>query len=148
MADSSMSVAGLFAARDAEAARKRREAEEAEEKKKAEIKAFAERVMAYQITDEDREGALAKIRHAFLNGDREVMLAHFPSEICEDRGRRINNHLEGWQDTLPGAFRQVHTWWEETLKPGGFGFAARVISYPNGMPGEIGLFVTWPEHLG
>ena len=90
---------------------------------------------------------MAKITRAFNEGEREVMLAHFPSTICEDGGRRINNHLEGWQETLPGAFRDVNTWWETKLKPGGFGFAARVISYPDGMPGDVGIFVTWPESL-
>ena len=145
MSDSKLTIAGLFAARDAEAARKRAEAEEAARVHREELKQFAERAMTYQITQEDRDRAMAKIKKAFLDREREVMLTHFPSEICEDRGRRINNHLDGWQDTLPGAFRHVFEWWESELKPGGFGFSARIISYPDGMPGEVGLFVTWPE---
>ena len=145
MSDDKLSVSALFAARDAEAARKRAEAEQAESQKKAEVKAFAERVLAYTITDEDRAKAMAKIKKAFLDKEREVMLAHFPSELCEDRGRRINNHLAGWQETLPGAFHQVFEWWEKELQPGGFTFSARVIDYPGGMPGDVGLFIGWPE---
>ncbi|WP_237215865.1 hypothetical protein [Falsiroseomonas oryziterrae] len=140
-----LTVAELLARKEAEAARKRAEAEAAAEAARAERATFAARVMAYQITEEDKARARAKIAKAFEDGEREVMLAHFPSQICEDGGRRINNQLEGWQDTLPGAFRQVYEMWERDLKPGGFGFSARIISFPDGMPGEVGIFITWPQ---
>ncbi|MFM2148135.1 MAG: hypothetical protein RLZZ187_441 [Pseudomonadota bacterium] len=142
-----LTVAELFARKAAEAARKRAEAEAAAEAARAERTAYAEKVMSYKLTAEDEARAMAKIAKAFEDGEREVMLAHFPSQICADGGRRINNQLEGWQDTLPGAFRDVYDWWDTKLKPGGFGFAARVISYPGGMPGEVGIFITWPQSL-
>lgn len=142
-----LTVAELFARKEAEAARRRAEAEAAAEAARAERAAYAEKVIGYKLTEEDEARAMAKIAKAFEDGEREVMLAHFPSQICADGGRRINNHLEGWQDTLPGAFRDVYTWWETKLKPGGFGFAARVITYPDGMPGEVGIFITWPQSL-
>jgi hypothetical protein len=140
-----LTVAELFARKAAEAARKRAEAEAAAEAARAERTAYAEKVMSYKLTEQDEARAMAKIAKAFADGEREVMLAHFPSQICADGGRRINNQLEGWQDTLPGAFRDVYDWWDTKLKPGGFGFAARVISYPGGMPGEVGIFITWPQ---
>jgi len=143
----SLSVAELFARKAAEAAKRRAEAEAAAEAARAERATFAARVMAYQLTEEDKARARAKIAKAFEEGEREVMLAHFPCQICEDGGRRINNSLDGWQDTLPGAFREVYDWWEAELKPGGFGFSARVISFPDGMPGEVGIFITWPQSL-
>ncbi len=141
-------VADLFARREAEAARRRAEAEAAAASARAERIAYAQKVMAYRLTEEDEARALAKITRAFEAGEREAMLAHFPSSICEDGGRRINNHLVGWQDTLPGAFHDVYVWWERKLKSGGFGFSARVIDYPDGMPGEVGIFITWPEAPG
>jgi hypothetical protein len=140
-----LNVKDLFAAKAAAAARRRAEAEAAEAQKASELAAFSEKVQTYQITEEDRERAMTRIRRAFEAGERELMLVKFPSVLCEDGGRRINNHLEGWQDTLPGAFRDVYRWWENKLKPGGFGFAARVISYPDGMPGDVGIFITWPK---
>lgn len=145
MTNAPLSITGLFQARDAAAAKRRAEEEEAERQHKAELKSLAERAMNYQITDEDREKALARIKKAFMHGDKEVMITQFPSEICADSGRHINNHLEGWQETLPGVFKQVYEWWERDLKPGGFGFSARIIDYPGGMPGNVGLFITWPE---
>lgn len=33
------------------------------------------------------------------------------------------------------------------LAAGGFTFAARVIDYPGGVPGDAGIFIGWPEKL-
>jgi hypothetical protein len=33
--------------------------------------------------------------------------------------------------------------WERDLKPRGFRLAASVVDFPDGMPGEIGLFLNW-----
>ena len=138
-------VQDLFAAKEAALARRRAEEAAAAAAKAEELRAFTEKVMTYQITEEDKARALAKIRHAFENGDRDVMLVQFPSDICADSGRRIHNHLEGWQDTLPGVLKHVHEWWETDLKPGGFTFGARIINYPGGIPGDVGIFIGWPE---
>jgi hypothetical protein len=143
----SLSLKDLFAAKAAAAARRRAEAEEAEAQKKAELSAFSDRVQTYQITDEDRERALNRIRRAFEAGERELMLVKFPSVLCEDGGRRINNHLAGWQDTLPGVMHKIYEWWERDLAPGGFTFSARVIDFPGGMPGDVGIFIGWPQTL-
>ena len=143
-----LSVADLFAAKAAAQARRQAEEEAAREAHQAELKAFAEKLMTYQITEDDKQRALTKIRRAFENAEKEVMLIRFPSDICEDQGRRINNRLEGWQETLPGVLKHVHEWWEKELAPGGFTFGARVLDYPGGMPGDIGLFIGWPDQLG
>jgi hydroxylamine reductase (hybrid-cluster protein) len=141
-----LSVQDLFAAKDAAIVRRRAEEAAATDAKAQELKAFTDKVMNYQITDEDKARALAKIRHAFENGDRDVMIVKFPSNICEDSGRRIHNHLEGWQDTLPGVLKHVYEWWETDLKPGGFTFGARVINFQDdGIPGDVGIFIGWPE---
>lgn len=142
-----LTLKDLFAAKAAAAARRRAEAEAAEAQKKADLAIFSERVQTYQITDEDRERALTRIRRAFEAGDRELMLVRFPSMLCEDGGRRINNHLDGWQDTLPGVMHKIYEWWETDLAPGGFTFAARIIDYPGGMPGDVGIFIGWPQSL-
>jgi hypothetical protein len=142
-----MSIKDLFTAKAAAAERRRAEAEEAAAHKKAELEAFSQRVQTYEITDEDRERAMMRIRRAFEAGERELMLIKFPSVLCEDGGRRINNHLDGWQDTLPGVFRKIYQWWERDLAPGGFTFSARVIDFPGGMPGDVGLFIGWPQSL-
>ena len=47
--------------------------------------------------------------------------------------------------TMPAAVRQIHDFWKNSLKPGGFGSSARVINYPGGKPGDVGLFFAWPK---
>lgn len=142
-----LTIQNLFAEKAAIAAKRKAEAEAAEAQHKAELAAFSERVQTYEITEEDRERAAKRIRRAFDAGERELMLIKFPSVLCEDGGRRINNHLEGWQDTLPGVFRKIYQWWEKELKDGGFTFSARIIDFPNGMPGDVGIFIGWPMSL-
>jgi len=137
----------LFNEKAAAAARRKAEADEAEAQHKAELAAFSERARTYQITDEDRERATKRIRIAFEAGERELMLVKFPSLLCEDGARRINNHLDGWQDTLPGVYRKIYDWWERDLAAGGFTFSARVIDFPGGVPGDVGLFIGWPQSL-
>ena len=142
-----LTIQNLFAEKAAIIAKRTAEAEAAEAQHKAELAAFSERVQTYEITEEDREQAAKRIRRAFDAGERELMFIKFPSVLCEDGGRRINNHLEGWQDTLPGVFRKIYQWWEKELKDGGFTFSARIIDFPNGMPGDVGIFIGWPQSL-
>ncbi|MFB9971604.1 hypothetical protein ACFFMP_17050 [Pseudoroseomonas cervicalis] len=132
-----------------EARRKARLAEREEQERQARERAAEERRLFddYALTPEERGRIERRIRKAFEHGDREVMLLAFPSLYCTDGGRRINHALPGWEGTLTGAARQLHRLWQEELQPGGFGFAARIISYPGGMPGDVGLFVTWHETL-
>ena len=35
--------------------------------------------------------------------------------------------------------------WKDNLRAGGFKFEARIINYPGGMPGDVGLFFAWPK---
>jgi hypothetical protein len=50
-----------------------------------------------------------------------------------------------WLLTLPSGVHQVFDYWKANLKPGGFKFEARIINYPGGMPGDVGLFFSWPK---
>jgi hypothetical protein len=103
---------------------------------------------ARRLTDTDRKDMLSKIKAAFESGQREVMLVSFPSDFCTDGGRRINNRLPGWQDTLPSGAQVFLEFWRDALQLGGFGLGARTLTFPGGMLGEVGLFVTWPQSRG
>lgn len=102
-----------------------------------------ERFEARSLTDADRRAILTKVEIAFEGGQREMMLVSFPSDYCSDGGRRINNRLEGWRDTLPAGAQPFLELWREALQPGGFGLGCRVLDFPGGMLGSVGLFVTW-----
>lgn len=104
------------------------------------------RFEARSRTDADGRGMLGKIETAFDNGQREMVLVSFPSADCAHGGRRINNRLPGRQDTLPAGAHLFLEFWHTALQAGGFGFGARVVDFPAGVPGHVGLFVTWPQN--
>ena len=59
------------------------------------------------------------------------------------RAARCNASLTDWPKTLRGEAAEIYLHWERELKPRGFHLMARVLDYPNGMPGDIGLFLGW-----
>jgi hypothetical protein len=157
-----LSVTALIAEREARARRDREAAEHLQRRKEEELSEFRRRLENFQLTEEIIQSGLDRIRRAFERGEAELMIASFPSSFCTDGGRAvinagappINKPTEAelraraeepeWLATLPAGVRKVHDFWKESLKPGGFQFAARIINYPGGMPGDIGLFFMWP----
>ena len=86
------------------------------------------------------------LQHAELaarGGETEFMLLQFPSDLCADGGRKIDVAEEGWEETLRGEAADIYDRWRKELKPQGFGFSARIVSYVDGIIGDIGLFLTW-----
>lgn len=140
-----LTVHELFAERERIEAEKAAAEQAAERRAAAELEERRRAFEARPLTEAECVEIEQKIHAAFDAKERELMILSFPSAFCPDGGRHINHALEGWEQELPGYARRVHDFWESRLKPGGFGFNARVINYPHGMPGDIGLFVTWPE---
>jgi hypothetical protein len=158
-----LSVTALFAEREA----RRRHDQEAEEqlrrRKEEELADFRNRLDNFQLTDAVVQSGLDRIRRAFERGETELMVAAFPSSFCTDGGRAIINagappiNKPGrdelaarpdepeWLATLPAGVKQVFDYWKVNLKPGGFGFTARIVNYPGGIPGDVGLFFSWPK---
>lgn len=138
-----LSLDDLIAQREARRAQDRAEAAVAAQRKAAEAARYAEAFHAYRLTPDDHATIMRRIVGAFERGEQELELFTFPSELCPDGGRRINNQLEGWEETLPGAARRVYELWREHLAPRGYSFSARIVSYPDGMPGDVGIVIGW-----
>ena len=88
------------------------------------------------------------LHHARTSAERgatEWLVLRFPSQLCRDGGRAINIADAGWPATLRGEAAELYLRWEQELKPAGFRLSARVLEFPGGMPGDIGLFVVWGE---
>ena len=159
-----LSVATLFAERDGRQRLDQEAAEQLQLRKEEELAAFRQRLDNFQLTDAIIKSGLDRIRRAFERGESELMFASFPCDFCTDGGRAVVNagvpainkptkeeatrqaEEPNWLLTMPAGVRKVHVYWRENLKPGGFGFAARIISYPGGKPGDVGLFFTWPKN--
>lgn len=88
---------------------------------------------------------LQNARAAAESGKTEYMLLRFPNQLCIDSGRAIANAEIGWARTLRGEAAELYLRWERELKPQGFSLYARVLEFPDGKPGDIGLFLAWGE---
>jgi CBS-domain-containing membrane protein len=97
------------------------------------------------ISDEAWRQLVHQAREAAERGEKESLLLRFPSELCSDGGRAVNAPEPDWPATLRGEAGEIYLRWERDLKPHGFRIAARVIDFPGGMPGDIGLFLSWRE---
>jgi hypothetical protein len=84
-------------------------------------------------------------RSAAGKGEKEHMLLKFPCELCTDHGRAVNVPDSSWPITLRGIAAQVFLRWKRELRPHGFKLNARVVDFPGGVPGHIGLFLVWGE---
>ena len=89
------------------------------------------------------EDLQTKLRIAAQRGDTELMVMRFPNTLCTDKGRAINNAEDGWPETLIGRPRQAYELWRDFLKPANYKLKAMIIDWPGGMPGDVGLFLSW-----
>jgi hypothetical protein len=88
---------------------------------------------------------LRQLRAAAGKGDKEVMVMRFPNALCTDKGRALNNLENDWPRTLIGRPLQAFEFWRDHLQPQGYGLKAMIVDWPQGMPGDIGLFLTWGD---
>jgi CBS domain-containing protein len=97
------------------------------------------------IGDAGWQAMLQRARAAAENGAKETMLLRFPSDLLSDSGRAVNAPLPDWPKTLRGEAAETYLRFERELKPHGFRMTARVLDFPGGKPGDIGLFLIWSE---
>ena len=86
-----------------------------------------------------------KIRSAAQRGVSELMVMRFPTALCTDQGRAINNADKDWPDTLTGRPRQAYEFWRDQLRPAGYRLKAMIVEWPGGLPGDVGFFLHWGD---
>ena len=133
----------MAASEASRAAERERQLKEREEKQKALIAEFHKPPQPQQTPEQLMQMVMLLVSHAADQGQSEVQVYRFPSALCSDGGRRINNSEDGWAATLEGRSKFAYEFWNEHLQPLGFHLKAQVLDYPNGMPGDIGFFLTW-----
>ena len=101
------------------------------------------KLLAAQLSDQAWHRMLGEARLAAQKGVDEHLLLRFPCELCSDHGRAVNAPDPSWPTTLRGLAAQVFMRWKTELRPHGFGLHARVLEFPDGLPGDIGLFLAW-----
>jgi hypothetical protein len=96
------------------------------------------------VSDEERmKRAAVIIKRAVDNGLEEVLVGTFPNALCTDHGRAINQQEPGWENTLIGLPKEIFEFWRKYLKPRGFKLKFEIISWPGGLPGDIGITLSW-----
>jgi hypothetical protein len=95
------------------------------------------------ISEDSWRNLIHGARTAAEQGLKEFQLLRFPSQLCSDGGRAVNAPDPEWPATLRGEAAEVFLRWSHDLKPQGFHLAARVLDFPDGVPGDTGLFLIW-----
>jgi len=127
------------------------EAEEASKEAKAQAKAEAEKkALMAQLQKpsgvSDEEGikrAVVIIERAVKNGLTEVQVHRFPNALCTDHGRAINQQEKGWEQTLTGLPKEIYGLWDRHFRDKGYKLRCEIVDFPNGMPGDVGMTLSW-----
>jgi hypothetical protein len=139
---SAKEVMQQIALAEAEEANKQAQAQtEAEAAKKALIEQLSK---PEGTSDEEaiRRGSEI-IRRAIKNRLMEIEIIRFPNELCTDKGRAINQQEPGWENTLTGAPKEIYQFWDKYFRPRGYKLRVQIVDFPGGLPGDIGMTVSW-----
>jgi hypothetical protein len=119
--------------------------EERKLKKKKEEKQLELRdaFMAKDIHPEVFERINQAVTIAAQRGAHQIQVMTFPSSWCSDGGRRINIGDPEWATTLQGFAKRAFDFFDKELRPNGYKLHAEIISFPGGMPGDVGLYLKW-----
>jgi hypothetical protein len=114
--------------------------------KEEQLRSFTESFLTEHVSDDERAMIQKLVMNAVANGKFEALVYSFPSDLCTDSGRAINNRLAHWPETLQGKAKELYERYMSIAKPQGFKLKATIINFPNGMPGDVGFFLNWaPE---
>ncbi|OAF18618.1 hypothetical protein [Bradyrhizobium neotropicale] len=130
-----------------------KEAEKAEEYARlaaaaeGEKRALIERLTKPSGKTEEEKIQLAStiIQRAVRNGQTQVQVYRFPNTLCTDKGRAINQQEKGWENTLTGIPKEIFQLWTDYLKPRGYRIAYQIIDFPGGVPGDVGVTISWGD---
>jgi hypothetical protein len=96
------------------------------------------------VSDEEgiRRGVTI-IERAVSSGLTEVQVHRFPSKMCTDRGRAINQQEPGWEETLTGVPKEIYQLWHKYFRPRGYKLLVQIVDFPGGMPGDVAMTLKW-----
>ena len=105
----------------------------------------AREILRRHLSEASWRRLLDRAEAAARSGDKEFLLHRFSSDLCSDGGRMIHVAESGWETTLRGEPAEVVERWRYELKPKGFRLVARIVSYVDGVLGDVGLFLIWKD---
>jgi hypothetical protein len=115
-------------------------------RKNEELAKFTDSFLKDHISDEEIAMVRRIVMDAVKNGKYEAMVYSFPSDLCSDSGRAINSGDPRWTDTLLGKAKEFYERYVNLAKPQGYKLKAMIVTFPDGIPGDVGFFLNWaPE---
>jgi hypothetical protein len=115
-------------------------------KEEEKLAAFTEDFLRHQVTEDEIAMVRRLVMNAVKAGKFEAMVYSFPPDLCTDSGRAINSGDPKWADTLQGKAKEFYNRYVELGRPQGFKLKAMIVTFPNGIPGDVGFFLNWaPE---
>ena len=109
---------------------------EAEEKKLAQ---FTQDFLHKHVTEEEVAMVRRLVANAVKDGKMEAMVYSFPSDLCTDSGRAINNYDPNWPETLQGKAKEFFDRYQNLAKPQGYALKAMVITSRAGYRETLGF---------
>jgi CBS domain-containing protein len=100
-------------------------------------------LLGARFTDSEFANLMNLAREAARRGGSSVAAMTFPAALCTDGGRAINLPDPDWPATLRGKAADFFLRWNKELKPLGFALSARIVSFPDGFPGDAELSLVW-----
>lgn len=101
------------------------------------------RFLHRRLGGHDIERFVKLVEQAIALGRSECQVLKFPSRWTTDRGRAINCLEPDWHTTLVGFAAEVHAYYARSLAPKGFTIRAQIVTWPEGLPGDVGVFIGW-----
>lgn len=129
-------IAEREAAKVDEAIKKQAEAER-------ELEKLFREALEEQISQKELDDIRNKILKATERSELEVEVMRFSSKLCTDKGRAINNQESDWPKTLQGKAKGFYEFYVERGRAQGFKLRAEIVNFPEGVPGDVGLIVSW-----
>jgi hypothetical protein len=108
-----------------------------------ELADFTDDFLKSHISDDERAMIRRLVKNAAEKGQFEALVYSFPSDLCTDGGRAINNADPNWPDTLRGKAREMYDAFKARIQPEGYKLKAMIINFPGGIPGDVGFFLNW-----
>ena len=109
--------------------------------------AFAEDFLRHHIGAEELAMVQRLIMEAVHQGKFEALVYSFPSSLCTDSGRAINSSDPDWPETLQGKAREFYEKYATYARPRGYHLSAMIVNFPDGIPGDVGFFLSWAPSL-
>jgi len=120
-----------------------REAHEADQRRAEEQRHLREAFIDRQVQPDGRERLRKALIAAAERGTNQLQVITFPSELCTDSGRAINNVDPAWPSTLVGYAARAYEFYRTELQPNGYKLRAEIVDFPGGKPGDVAMILSW-----